>query len=200
MSRVLEQLARDAGVSERTLRRAVAGGLIRAWRPSSRRLFVPDPEAVWVRSHWSLVSRLLATLRTEPNLKLVVLFGSVARGDDVAGVSDVDLMVELGRPYPGALEALRRRLNERVNPEVEVQLVPLRAARRDPCLLAEILRDGRPLVDRSRLWPALQTQAEQTQAQADWTGREIHAGARAAVGYFQRLAAARAQSPAGGAR
>jgi hypothetical protein len=110
----------------------------------------------------------------------------------VAGISDVDLLVELRRPYPGALEALRGRLNERVRPEV--QLVPLRAALRDPLLLADVLRDGRPLVDRSGRWPELQAQAEQARTQADRAGREIQAGARAAIGYFQRLAAARAQS------
>jgi hypothetical protein len=50
------------------------------------------------------------------------------------------------------------------------------------------------LVDRSGRWPELQAQAEQTRTQADRAGREIQAGARAAIGYFQRLAAARAQS------
>jgi len=99
---------------------------------------------------------------------------------------------------PVLKEALRGRLHERV--EAEVQLVALRAARRDPHLLAEVLRDGRPLVDRSGLWPALAGEVEQTRAQADRTGREIRAQAEAAVGYFQRLAAARAQSSAGAGR
>lgn len=191
MGLVLAELAREVGVSERTLRRAVSTGLIRAQRPSARRLLLPDPEAAWIRSHWPLISRLLAALRTEPNPQLVALFGSVSRGDEVKDISDVDLMVELRDPHPGALEALRRRLNEHVEPEV--QLVPLRVIERDPQLFTEVLRDGRPLVDRSGQWPALQAQAGQVEARAEQTGREIHAGAQAAIGYFQRLATARAQ-------
>lgn len=195
MGSVLEQLASEVGVSERTLRRAVVGGLIRARRPSSRRLLLPDSEATWVRSHWSLVSQLLAILRTEPNLELVVLFGSVARGDEAKGVSDVDLMVEFRRPFPGVLEALRLRLNRQL--PVEVQLVPLEGARRNPRLLTEVLRDGRPLVDREQSWRHLQAHAGEAQAQADQLGDELRVGAQAALGYFQRLAAARARSPLG---
>ena len=195
MGSVLEQLASEVGVSERTLRRAVAGGLIRARRPSSRRLLLPDSEATWVRSHWSLVSQLLAILRTEPNLELVVLFGSVARGDEAKGVSDVDLMVEFRRPFPGVLEALRLRLNRQL--PAEVQLVPLEGARRNPRLLTEVLRDGRPLVDREQSWRRLQAHAGEAQAQADQLGDELRVGAQAALGYFQRLAAARARSPLG---
>lgn len=195
MGSVLDQLASEVGVHERTLRRAAGSGLIRARRPSSRRLLLSEEEGTWVRSHWALTSRLLAALRTEPNLELAVLFGSVARGDDVAGVSDVDLLVELRSPSPGAIEALRRRLSAHLEPTV--QLVPLQAARRDPRLLVEILRDGRPLVDRSRLWPALRAHAGQTHARAEEAGRELQEGAGAAVGYFQRLAATRAQASVG---
>jgi predicted nucleotidyltransferase len=154
-----------------------------------------DLEVAWVRSHWSLVSQLLVALRTEPNLKLVVLFGSVARGDEVKGVSDVDLMVDFRRPFPGALEALRLRLNRQL--PAELQLVPLEGARRNPRLLAEVLRDGRPLVDRERSWSLLQTRAEDAQAQADQAGDELRVGAQVALGYFQRLAAVRAHSPVG---
>jgi predicted nucleotidyltransferase len=198
MSLALEQLACDVGVNERTLRRAVGNGLIRARRPSSRRLSISDRETVWVRSHWALVSQLLAALRTEPNVELAVLFGSVARGTDVTDVSDVDLLVELRHPSPGALEALRLRMGEGLRPDV--QLVPLQAARRDPHLLAEVLRDGRPLVDRGKVWPPLQAERERTQAQADSAGRELREEARAAVGYFQRLAAERTPLPTGAGR
>jgi predicted nucleotidyltransferase len=197
MSLALGQLAFEVDVNERTLRRAVNSGLIRARRPSARRLSLADSERAWVRSHWPLVGQLLAALRTEPNVELAVLFGSVARGTDVKDVSDLDLLIDLRRPFPGALEALRHRLDRRLQPDV--QLVSLQAATRDPHLLAEMLRDGRPLVDRAHAWPQLQAQREQTQTQADWASRELHDEARAAVGYFQRLAAERA-SPSKTAR
>jgi len=195
MSLILRQLADEVGVSERTLRRGVGSGLIRAQRPSSRRLLLSEEEAVWVRRHWALAARLRAALRTEPNLELAVLFGSLARGDEVAGVSDLDLLVALRRVSPGALEALRLRLSRQL--PAEVQLMPLEAARRNPRLLSEVLRDGRPLVDREQTWPRLQAQAGQARAQANQLGGELREGAHAALGYFQELAAARARSPVG---
>jgi predicted nucleotidyltransferase len=194
MSLALEQLAREVGVNERTLRRAANSGLIRARRPSSRRLSLVDPETAWVRSHWPLVGQLLAALRTEPNVELAVLFGSVARGTDVTDVSDLDLLIGLRRPFPGALEALRQRVDRHL--QSDVQLVPLQTATRDPQLLAEVLRDGRPLVDRADAWPRLQAQREQTQAQADLASRALREESHAAVGYFQRLAAERVTSSA----
>lgn len=198
MSLALEQLALEVGVHERTLRRAVSSGLIRNRRPSPRRLSLSDSETAWVRSHWQLVGPLLSFLRTEPNLELAVLFGSVARGDDVPGVSDVDLLVGLRRSDHSHLQALRRRLDERLR--FEVQVVPLQAAQRDPRLLAEVLRDGRPLVDRGCLWPQLRAQREQTREQADLGGRELRDEAHAALGYFQRLATKRAPVATGAGR
>lgn len=190
---VLRQLADEVGVSERTLRRAVGSGLIRARRPSSRRLLLSEEEATWVRLHWSSVGRLRSALRTEPNLDLAVLFGSAARGDDVEGASDLDLLVGLRRPLPGALEALRLRLSRQL--PVAVQLVPVEAVRRNPRLLSEVLRDGRPLVDREQSWSRLRAQASQARAQASRLEGESREGARVALAYFQELAAARARSP-----
>jgi predicted nucleotidyltransferase len=182
-------------MSERTLRRCVGSELIRARRPSSRQLLLSPEEVTWVRSHWSLVATLRGALRTEPNVELAVLFGSTARGDDVEGISDLDLLVGLRRPSPGALEALRLRLSARL--PVEAQIVPSDAILDNPRLLAEVSRDGRPLVDRERAWPWLRAQAGQAQVLADRLGDESREGARAALDYFQELAAARAQSPVG---
>jgi predicted nucleotidyltransferase len=195
MSSVLQHLAEEVGVSERTLRRGVSSELIRARRPSSRRLLLAEREAEWVRAHWRLVSELRAALRTEPNVGLAVLFGSVARGDDVAGVSDVDVLVGLRRPAPGALTELRARLGAHLS--AKVQLVPLEVARRNPRLLAEVVRDGRPLIDRERSWPQLRAQAEPARILADQLGEDLHASAQTALGYFRELASARARAPVG---
>ncbi len=192
MSLILGRLADEIGVHERTLRRAVSGGLIHARPLSSRQLSLSDQEMAWVRSRWSLVGQLLAILRTEPNVELAVLFGSVARGVDVEDVSDIDLLVELRRPSPGALEALRRRMDERLRSHV--QLVPLEEALGHPRLLSEVLRDGRPLVDRGEVWPRLQAERERTQAQANLRGSILRDESRSAVGYFQRLASERTSS------
>jgi predicted nucleotidyltransferase len=189
---VLERLAVEVGVNERTLRRAVSIGLIDAQRPSSRRMVLSDSEVRWVRSRWPIVSALVAALRTEPNVGLAVLFGSVARDADAVPGSDVDILIELRRPLPGALAALHTRLEGALGCDVE--LVPMRSAERDPHLLAEILRDGRPLVDRGGLWPTLQAKRASTQARAEQEGRSLQTDALAAIGYFQRLAAERPAS------
>ncbi len=189
MSLLLEQLASEVGVHERTLRRAVGSGLIHARRTSPRRLVLTDSESEWVRAHWELIGRLRAVLRTEPNVALAVLFGSMARGDDVPGSSDVDLFVALRSASPGALAALHARLTERLRQDV--QLVSLDTARHDPRLMSEVLRDGRPLVDRGGMWTQLQEQRGQTLREAAAAGNELRDEARAALDYFQRLAAER---------
>src|SRR5438876_9713205 len=97
----LDGLANELGTSGRTLRRAAARGAIRCRRATERRIVVPPQEYDYVRRHWPLFDRLLDALRTQPNVRLAVLFGSVARGEESAD-SDLDLAVELRRDGVGA--------------------------------------------------------------------------------------------------
>ena len=90
----LANLAREVGVTERTLRRAVNEGALRANRPSPRKLELSLSEDLYVRSHWPLIAKLRATLRTERNVRFAMLFGSAARGEDT-GRSDVDVIADL---------------------------------------------------------------------------------------------------------
>src|SRR3954468_5666025 len=90
-------LAPEVGVNERTLRRAVNEGTLKGNRLSPRRLKLPASDKAYVRSHWDLLSRLREALRTEPNVRFALLFGSAARGDDTEE-SDVDLLVEMRDP------------------------------------------------------------------------------------------------------
>ena len=135
------------------MRRAVAQALIRAERPSPRKLEIPVAEREYLRRSWPLLSQLRAALRTEPTVALAALFGSAARGE-MHAASDVDVLVA---QRDGAdLRALASRLSERLG--LRVQLVSLEDARRAPLLLAEVLAEGRVLVDREALWPQLQAQ------------------------------------------
>lgn len=193
MSVELASLAGEIGVSERTLRRGVASRLLRARRSGAGAIGLVDDEAAWVRTHWHIVGELRAVLRTEHNVELAVLFGSVARGDDVAGISDVDLLIGLRQPAAGALGELRERLNRRL--AFEPQLVSRETATRNPLLLAEIARDGRPLIDRGSAWVALRAQAEKVHTQVEGQRRERRAEATIALDYFRELAARRAQLP-----
>lgn len=149
----LPALARDIGVPERTLRRAVQRGTVRCHRPGVRQVELAADERTYLRENWETISTLTEALRTERNVRLAVLFGSMARGG--AGVdSDVDVLVSLAEDRPMYLFYLAVRLTRALGRDVDVlSLKHVRA--HDPALLGAILQDGRPLVDREDSWPAL---------------------------------------------
>jgi predicted nucleotidyltransferase len=145
-------LAREVGVHERTLRRAIAEGSIRARRPSPRKLELPLSERQYVRRHWPLLSTLREVLRTQGQVRLALLFGSTARGTGTAG-SDIDILVDLRDSQLDALLDLEEGLGRATGRRV--QLVRLADAEDDPSFLAEVLSEGRVLVDRDDVWPVL---------------------------------------------
>jgi predicted nucleotidyltransferase len=149
---VFASLAAELGVSERSLRRAANRGTIRAQRLSPRRSEFSFAERHYVETHWKLLSKLLSLLRTRPNVRLAVVFGSVSRGDDRPR-SDVDLLVSFAREEAHTAASLGATLAEEMGRRVQV--VSLSTARRTPLLLVDVLRDGRVLVDRDDEWPSL---------------------------------------------
>ncbi|HEU4703823.1 MAG TPA: nucleotidyltransferase domain-containing protein [Conexibacter sp.] len=152
----LVDLARDVGVDERTLRRAVNEGTLRATRSSPRKLDLPLSERQYVRRAWPLIAALRAALRTEPNVRFALLYGSAATSED-APDSDVDVLVSLRDPDLSKLIALEGRLTERVGRDVEV--VRLEDAERDPVFFTLALEQGRALVDRVGIGPRLRRRA-----------------------------------------
>ena len=148
----LSLLAREVGVHERTLRRAVADGSLRAARPSPRTLDMSLAEREYVRRLWKLLSTLRGTLRTEHNVRFALLFGSMARGTAAPG-SDVDVLVALRHPDLERVLELSTKLTAAMGRSVDV--VRLEDAEREPSFLADVITDGRVLVDREGLWPQL---------------------------------------------
>jgi predicted nucleotidyltransferase len=147
---LLPQLAVDLSTTDRTLRRAFAEGLIHGERPSPRTVDLPLSERVYLTAAWPLLAELRAGLRTEPSVRLAVLFGSQARGD-ARPASDIDLLV---RTKEGArLREVVPRLEAKVGRSLHA--VTVTEAQRSPLLLAEVLRDGRVLIDRDDAWPDL---------------------------------------------
>jgi predicted nucleotidyltransferase len=146
-------VAAELGADERTIRRAVERGAIRARRPSPRRLTIDNHELRYLRARWRMLQQLQRALRTEPNVAAGILFGSVARGDD-GPASDIDLLVELKRDTFADASRLEERLTEALGATVQVTRVS--DAERAPGVLLEVLEDGRPLVDRSGTWRRLQ--------------------------------------------
>lgn len=148
----LAQLAGEVGVAERTLRRAVNQGTLRAVRRSPHTLELPLSERRWVRRSWPLLAALRGALRTEHNVRFALLYGSVARGDDLPG-SDVDVLVELRDEHLDRLADLEVKLTAIVGRRVD--LLRLRDAESDPVVLASALDEGRVLVDRAGRWQGL---------------------------------------------
>lgn len=134
------------------MRRAAAQGLIRGERLSERRFKTSLREESYLRSHWGLLRALRQALRTEPNVRLAVLFGSLAKGEE-SEFSDVDLLVVLRDETAGDVAGLSARLGERMGRDV--QLVLLEAVERSPALMLDALNDGRVLVDRDGVWARL---------------------------------------------
>lgn len=162
----LVALAEELGTTDRTLRRAVADGLIRAERPSPRTIELAPAERAYLRRNWIRLSALRRVLRTEPNVEVAVLFGSVARGTDHPE-SDIDLLVALRDDDALAAAGLEARLEERLG--TTVQVTRLAQAETSPALLAEVLRDGRVLVERGTAWKRVQHRARSIQREADAT-------------------------------
>ncbi|MFI5008706.1 MAG: nucleotidyltransferase domain-containing protein [Solirubrobacterales bacterium] len=148
----LRRVAVELSIPERTLRRAASEGLVHGERVSQRRFRITFREEAYLRGHWKLLRALRAALRTEPNVRLAVLFGSTATGSD-HGRSDVDVLVVLHDPSIGRLAELAERLSPRIGREM--QLVRLSEAQTSPVLMVDIIDHGRVLVDRDDLWAGL---------------------------------------------
>lgn len=114
---------------------------------------MPAAELAYVRRQWPLLSNLLEALRKQPNVRLAVLFGSAARGEE-RPESDLDLLVRLRRDdqetRAGIVDDLEAAGGRRVH------LVSLAQAEEAPLLLADVLADGRVLVDRDGDWLRLE--------------------------------------------
>ena len=172
----LTVLARDLDVSVWTLRRAIATGLIRARRPGPRKVELDSAEISYLVRSWKLISNLRATLRTEPTVRLAVLFGSEARGSARAD-SDVDVLVELSDM--SRLAEIEARLSEATDRLVSLSL--LGDVARNAPILDEILRDGRVLVDRGETWRSLRANRSPTAMSAVRERRRMQRDARAAL-------------------
>jgi predicted nucleotidyltransferase len=174
---VLDSLAAELGVSGRSLRRAMERGTIRARRSSPRRTELSFAERHYVETHWELLSTVVSWLRTRPNARLAVVYGSVARGDDRPD-SDIDLLVSLAREDAHTSASLAASLGEELGRRVQV--VSLEAARRTPLLLLDVVREGRVLVDRNGEWPTVTRRERQLEREAaaaedelDWRIAEL---------------------------
>jgi len=178
MGWVLGETANRVGCSERTLRRHINGGLLRGRRIAGGQLELSQAEEAYLRGHWTLLSKLMAVLRTERDVRLAVLFGSTATGEDTP-VSDVDLLIVHRRSGAMVQVDLRIRLRRALGTPVDV--VMLEQAEEQPSLLADVMREGRVLIDRDDLWSDLQQRRDQILTAGAREDQQIMVRARAAL-------------------
>jgi len=132
-----------------------------------------------------LLAELREVLRTEPNVRLAVLYGSAARGTEHTD-SDLDVVVDLGARDRKTMSRLRRKLAAVTGRRVE--LVTLAGAEEAPGLLTEVLRDGRVLVDRDGSWPRLARRRRKIERQGELAAAELLEREREAVTRLERRA------------
>lgn len=82
--------------------------MIRCERLSPRRQHVDEDEHRYAVGHWPLLAKLRQALRTERNVRLAVVYGSVARGEDTPQ-SDLDVLLSLASDRIVDIRETRRR-------------------------------------------------------------------------------------------
>lgn len=174
----LAQVAQELGCSERTVRRYAREGLLRARGVAPGGLELSEDERRYASGHWRLLSHLRRALRTERDVRLAVLFGSVAVGDD-RSTSDVDLLIARRSDNPRLCAALSLRLGRVVGRPVH--LIDLEQAQTSPALLSDVLGEGRPVLDRDGLWSTLLSRRQEMLAGAEREDRALLADAQDAI-------------------
>jgi predicted nucleotidyltransferase len=152
----LESLAREVGVSKRTLVRAFGDGTLRGHRSSPRKLTFPLREKQYVRNSWEMIASLKSALRTEHNVRFALLFGSASRGDE-GPESDLDLLVEMKDSSFERVLDLEIKLETLLGRSVDLVLVE--AAKGNSVLLAAAIDEGRLIVDRDDRWSRIRRTA-----------------------------------------
>jgi predicted nucleotidyltransferase len=175
----IQQLAADLDTDERTLRRAVSQGTIRCRRLGPRRLSLDSVEHDYLRDHWQLLSEFRRALRTERRVRLAVLYGSLARGDEDES-SDFDLLVSLAKSRPLESVSLAMGLERTTGRHVDLAHLP-RIESDAPLLLDRILDEGRVLVDRDGLWQPLRARRRAIRARAKRSHRRQMSSAERAI-------------------
>ncbi len=149
----IQELAADLAIEEGALRRAASQGTLHASRNKSRDVQLAPVEREYLRGHWPLLSELREALLPEYGVRLAVLYGSLARGDEDAG-SDLDLLVSLADDRLSARFELASRLKRVSGRRVDIAHLA-RVEAQAPLLLDRVLDEGRVLIDRDGQWGQL---------------------------------------------
>ncbi len=81
----IQELAADLAVATGTLRQAASRGTFHVSGDKSRDVQLAPGEREYLCAHWPLLSELRDALLPEYEVRLAVLYGSLARGDEDGG-------------------------------------------------------------------------------------------------------------------
>lgn len=127
----------------------------------------------------SIFSELVNICRTEPGLRMAVLFGSMARGD-ADSTSDVDILVAFADEEPFAVDRLITRLHCATGCNIDIARLD-RVEATAPLLLSCAVDDGRVIVDWDGLWTEVLTRRTSIEIRAQRSYREQMAEAAQAI-------------------
>ncbi len=153
------RMAKELGVSDRTIRRALALGLVRGVYMTQRSLYLAPDEIEYLRRQWTTLDRLRRALRNEPVVEFALLYGAAARRRPApsVGSATLRLLVVTRRSQPDTLPRLHAKLTRATRQSVA--LARFDSVADQPMLLLDAIRDGRVLVDRrGTAWSKLKRQ------------------------------------------
>ena len=132
-----------------------------------------ERECLYFQSHGEVLERLVDAANETESVPLIVLFGSVARGDDTAQ-SDVDLLVRSSEDSVVVVSACESALGR------TVETVTLDVLEEQPALAAAIWRRVEPFAT-AACGEGLRAQRRQFEVAADRNHEQIRTRARAAL-------------------
>jgi predicted nucleotidyltransferase len=139
--------------------------------------------AEYMVDHWPLLAKLRWALHPEANVRLAVIYGSVARGEEEPD-SDLDLLVSLREDHPDAAVKLAVRLERALGREVDVARLN-RIQNTAPLLLLQAIDEGRVVLDRDLQWESLRAQRANIARRARYSHAARRRRTRASVGEIQ---------------
>jgi predicted nucleotidyltransferase len=175
----IQELTVDLAVEVGTLRQAASQGTLRVSGNKSRDVQLAIGEREYLCAHWPLLSELCEALLPEHDVRLAVLYGSLARGDEDAG-SDLDLLVSLADDRVSAGFELAGRLKRISGRRVDIARLA-RVEAQAPLLLDRVLDEGRVLIDRDGQWEQLCERRSAIRARARRDHGRQMAGAALAI-------------------
>ncbi len=148
----VQSLAAELGVTERSVRRYVALGLVRGYHLNWGHTAFRTTERVFLRERWMELAAAREALRTLPEVRLALLYGPAAFDPSAWDHGPLRVCIELDAVVRRARSGIvKKRLELAFQRSVSVLEIPLvRSVRVRHIGLLHVLAQHRVIVDRGR--------------------------------------------------